>query len=191
MNGRRLAALLVAALALVAAGCGGSSDEASSDTATVAETTTEATTTEDSSTTEDTTTTEDTSTTEDTTTTDETTTETTGGVDTSALTGKCAELAGLGSKLAAATGGQDAGIADVAKLFDELADQVPDEIKADWQVLARNYAKIAAALKGVDLSSGTPNAATLAKLQKLATTLNSQEVQQAATHIEAWVQKNC
>jgi hypothetical protein len=190
MNVRRLAALLVAALALVAAGCGGSSDEASSDTATVAETTTEATTTEDTSTTEDATTTEDTSTTEDTTTTEETT-ETTGGADTSALTGKCAELAGLGSKLAAATGGQDAGIADVAKLFDELADQVPDEIRADWQVLARNYAKIAAALKGVDLSSGTPNAATLAKLQKLATTLNSQEVQQAAAHIEAWVQKNC
>jgi hypothetical protein len=178
MNARRLAALLVAALALVAAGCGGSSDEASSDTATVAETTTETTTTEDTTTTADTATTE------------ETTTETTGG-DTGALTGKCAELAGLGSKLAAATGGQDAGIADVSKLFDEMADQVPDEIKADWQVLARNYAKIAAALKGVDLSSGTPDAATLAKLQKLATTLDSQEVQQAAAHIEAWVQKNC
>jgi hypothetical protein len=175
MNARRLAALLVAALALVVAGCGGSSDEASSDTATAAaETTTE--------------TTAEAATTEDMTTTEETTTDASGAA---ALTGKCAELAGLGSKLAAAMGGQDAGVADVSQLFDELADQVPDEIKADWQVLAQNFQKIADALKGADLSSGTPDAATLAKLQKLATTLNSQEVQQAAANIEAWAKKNC
>ena len=171
MNVRKLGALLVAALALVAAGCGGSSNEASSDT-TTAETTTEATTTAEM------------------TTTDQTSTESS-GAGAAALTGKCTELAGLGSKLAAAMGGQDAGVADVSKLFDEMADQVPDEIKADWQVLARNFAKIAVALKGADLSSGTPDAATLAKLQKLATTLDSQEVRQAAAHIEAWAKKNC
>jgi hypothetical protein len=175
MNARKLAALLVAALALVAAGCGGSSDEGSSDTATVAaeDTTTEATTTEDMTTTE------------------ETTSADTATDASSALTGKCADLAGLGSKLAAAMGGQDSGVADVSQLFDDLADQVPDEIKADWQVLAQNFQKIADALKGADLSSGTPDAATLAKLQKLATTLDSKEVQQAAAHIEAWANKNC
>lgn len=173
MNARRLAALFVAALALVAAGCGGSgSDEASSETATVAaETTTDAKTTEDMTTTE------------------ETTTDAAAG--SAALTGKCADLAGLGSKLAAAMSGQDAGVADVSQLFDELADQVPDEIKADWQILAKNFQKIADALKGADLSSGTPDAASLAKLQKLATTLDSQEVRQAAAHIEAWAKKNC
>jgi hypothetical protein len=171
MNAGRLVALLVAALALVAAGCG-NSDETSSDTATVAtETTTEATTTEDMTTTEQ--------------------TSTSSAAGAAALTGKCAELAGLGSKLAAAMGGQDAGVADVSQLFDELGDQVPDEIKADWQVLAENFQKIADALKGVDLSSGTPDAATLAKLQKLSTTIDSQEVQQAAAHIDAWVKKNC
>jgi hypothetical protein len=175
MNARKLAALLVAALPLVAAGCGGSSDEGSSDTATVAaeDTTTEATTTEDMTTTE------------------ETTSDDTATDASSALTGKCADLAGLGSKLAAAMGGQDSGVADVSQLFDDLADQVPDEIKADWQVLAQNFQKIADALKGADLSSGTPDAATLAKLQKLATTLDSKEVQQAAAHIEAWANKNC
>lgn len=180
MNARKLAALLVAALALVAAGCGGSSDESSSDTTTVAaETTTEETTTEE-------TTTE--ATTEETATTEEATTDDSGMA---ALTGKCAELAGLGSKLAAAMGGQETGVANVSRLFDELADEVPDEIKADWQVLAQNFQKIAEALQGADLSSGTPDAATLAKLQKLATTLDSQEVQQAAAHIEAWTKKNC
>jgi len=175
MNGRRLAALLVAALALVAAGCGGSSDEASSDTTTAAveTTTTEATTTEDMTTTE-------------------TSTDTAANADLGALTGKCAELAGLGTKLAAAMGGQDAGVADVSKVFDELADEVPDEIKADWQVLAENFGKIAEALKGVDLTNGgTPDAETLAKLQELSATLDSQEVQQASAHIEAWVTQNC
>jgi ABC-type Fe3+-hydroxamate transport system substrate-binding protein len=175
MNGRRLAALLVAALALVAAGCGGSSDEAGSDTTTAAveTTTTEATTTEDMTTTE-------------------TSTDTAANADLGALTGKCAELAGLGTKLAAAMGGQDAGVADVSKVFDELADEVPDEIKADWQVLAENFGKIAEALKGVDLTNGgTPDAETLAKLQELSATLDSQEVQQASAHIEAWVTQNC
>ena len=44
MNGRRIAALLIAVLALVAAGCGGSSsDEASSDTETTVATETTAT----------------------------------------------------------------------------------------------------------------------------------------------------
>lgn len=171
MNARKLAALLVAALALVAAGCGGSSNEESSDT-TSAETTTEVTTTAEMTTTE------------------ETSTESS-GAGAAALTGQCAQLAGLGSKLAAAMGGQDAGVTNVSKLFDELADQVPDEIKADWQVLAQNFQKIADALKGADLSSGTPDAATLAKLQKLSTTLDSQEVRQASAHIEAWAKKNC
>jgi hypothetical protein len=176
MKARRLAVLLVAALALVAAGCGGSSDEASSDTDTVAvETTTMDTTT----------------TTEDTATTDDTATDTSSSTDIGALTGKCAELAGLGTKLASAMGGQDAGVENVSKLFDELADEVPDEIKADWQVLAENFGKIAEALKGVDLTSGTPDPETLAKLQALSATLDSQEVQQASAHIEAWVTQNC
>jgi hypothetical protein len=178
MKARRLAALLVAALALVAAGCGGSSDEASSDTDTVAvETTTMDTTT--------------TTTTEDTATTDDTATDTSSSTDIGALTGKCAELAGLGTKLASAMGGQDAGVENVSKLFDELADEVPDEIKADWQVLAENFGKIAEALKGVDLTSGTPDPETLAKLQALSATLDSQKVQQASAHIEAWVTQNC
>jgi hypothetical protein len=175
MKARRLAALLVAALALVAAGCGGSSDEASSDTDTVAVETT----------------TMDTTTTEDTATTDDTETDTSSSTDIGALTGKCAELAGLGTKLASAMGGQDAGVENVSKLFDELADEVPDEIKADWQVLAENFGKIAEALKGVDLTSGTPDAETLAKLQALSATLDSQKVQQASAHIEAWVTQNC
>ena len=174
MNGRRIAALLIAVLALVAAGCGGSSsDEASSNTETTVATETETMATEDT-----------TATTDD----SETSTE----IDLGNLSGECAQFAGISSKMAQSLSGQDANIEDAAKAFDEIADQVPDEIKDDYQVIADNFAKIADALKGVDLTSGqTPSPEALAKLQELSTTMDSAEVQQASQHIEAWVQEHC
>jgi hypothetical protein len=172
VNGRRIAALLIAALALVAAGCGGSSsDEASADT----ETTVAAETTMP----EETTATTDGS-------------ETSTDVDLGNLSGECAQFAGISSKLAQSLSGQDANMEDAAKAFADIADQVPDEIKDDYQVIAENFSKIAEALKGVDLTSGqTPSPEALAKLQELSKTMDSAEVQQASQHIEAWVSEHC
>jgi hypothetical protein len=181
VNGRRIAALLIAVLALVAAGCGGSSsNEASSDTeTTVATETTETMATEDTTAATDTTATTDDS-------------ETSTDIDLGNLSGECKQFAGISSKIAQSLSGQDANIEDAAKAFDEIADQVPDEIKADYRVIAENFAKIAEALKGVDLTSGqTPDPAALAKLQELSTSMNSAEVQQASQHIETWVQEHC
>ena len=80
----------------------------------------------------------------------------------------------------------------MSEVFDELAEQVPEEIRDDYQVLADNFKEFADALKGVDLASGkTPDAETLAKLQEAATSLDSAEVQQASKNIEAWAQANC
>jgi hypothetical protein len=178
VNGRRIAALLIAVLALVAAGCGGSSsDEASSDTETTVAT--ETTATDDTTAMEDTTATTDDS-------------ETSTDIDLGNLSGECAQFAGISSKLAQSLGGQDANIEDAAKAFDDIADQVPDEIKDDYQVIAENFSKIAEALKGVDLTSGqTPSPEALAKLQELSKSMDSAEVQQASQHIEAWVQEHC
>ena len=178
MNPRRIAALLIAVLALVAAGCGGSSsDEASSDTETTVAT--ETTATEDTTATEETTATTDDS-------------ETSTDIDLGNLSGECAQFAGISSKLAQSLSGQDANIEDAAKAFDEIADQVPDEIKDDYQVIADNFAKIADALKVVDLTSGqAPSPEALAKLQELSASMDSAEVQQASQHIEAWVQEHC
>jgi hypothetical protein len=172
VNGRRIAALLIAALALVAAGCGGSSsDEASADT----ETTVAAETTMPEETT---------ATTND--------SETSTDVDLGNLSGECAQFAGISSKLAQSLSGQDANMEDAAKAFADIADQVPDEIKDDYQVIAENFSKIAEALKGVDLTSGqTPSPEALAKLQELSKTMDSAEVQQASQHIEAWVSEHC
>ena len=172
VNGRRIAALLIAVLALVAAGCGGSSsDEASSDTETTVAT--EATATDDMTATDD-------------------DSETSTDVDLGNLSGECAQFAGISSTLAQSLSGQDANIEDAAKAFDEIADQVPDEIKDDYQVIAENFSKIADALKGVDLTSGqAPSPEALAKLQELSASMDSAEVQQASQHIEAWVQEHC
>jgi hypothetical protein len=173
MNGRKMMVLLIAVLALVAAGCGGDSkNEASADTETTVVT--------DTTTSEDTTATTDSSATS----TDET--------SIGDLSGECAEFAGISTKLAESLSGQNADMGAASKAFSEIADQVPDEIKADYQVIADNFAKIAEALKGVDLASGeTPGPEALAKLQELAASMDSAEVQQASQHIEAWVQENC
>jgi hypothetical protein len=171
-----LAALFIAALTLVAAGCGGSSNnEASSDTTTVATDTTAATT--------------DTGMTTETTATD---TGTTGATGQGAPSGKCKDLAELGSKLSQSIAGQSGDLQDASKYIDELAGQVPDEIRPDFQIIARNFKKIAVALKGVQLQSGkTPSPQALAKLQQIVSSMDSAEVRLASAHIEAWAQKNC
>jgi hypothetical protein len=181
MNGRKLMVLLIAVLALVAAGCGG--DSKSEATPATVETTVETDTVAT-----------DTNVAEDTTAADTTATDTTAtsGMDTGALSGRCAEFAGISTKLAESLSGQTADLQQASKLFDEIADQVPDEIKADYQVIAENFKKIAEALKGVDLTSGqAPSPEALAKLQEISASMDSAEVQQATQHIEAWVQKNC
>ena len=57
---------------------------------------------------------------------------------------------------------------------------MPDEIKDDYKVISENFAKIADALKGVDLTSGqAPSPEALAKLQEISSSMDSAEVQQA------------
>lgn len=170
MNARRLVLLLLAVLALAVAGCGG---DDSSDAVAEAETAVEETTSDDDGT-------------EDVETVPETTDE-----DIGELGGECAELAGIGAKLSQTLSGQAGDLDEASKVFDEIAEQVPDEIKADYEVIAENFSKIAEALEGVDLTSGQPDAEAIAKLQELSTTFDSPEVREASSNIEAWVSANC
>lgn len=173
MKARRLALLAFAMLALVAAGCGG--DDTSDTSADADSTVVTATSGDDTNDVED-------------------LTETTGDDDDDIgqLDGKCAELAGIGAKLSQSLSGQSGDLDEASRVFDEIADQVPDEIKADYEVIAENFGKIAEALKDVDLQSGeTPNAEAIAKLQQFATSFDSPEIREATANIEAWTQKNC
>ena len=169
MKARHLLPLLVAALALAAAGCGGDdSSDASGDTTETAVVETETTADDDGTTTDD----------ED--------------VEIGDLSGECAQFAGISSKLSESLSGQDANLEEAARVFDEIADEVPDEIKDDYRVIADNFAKIAEALKDVDLTSGAvPDPEALAKLEELGRTLDSAEVQQATENLEAWARENC
>jgi hypothetical protein len=176
MNGRRLTVLLLAVLALLAAGCGGDdSNEASSDTDTAI---VEQTTGEDTS--------------EDATETSAGEATETNAEDETTVSGECAELAGLGTKIAQAISGSNADVEQASKLFDELASKVPEEIRADFQVIAKNFSKIAEKLKDLNLSAGgTPSPEDLAKLQELTASLSSPEVTAAGQRIQDWAEKNC
>jgi hypothetical protein len=175
------AAVAVAALMLFAAGCGGSSSESSSASA---ETTTSSESTETTSTESS----------------EATTSETTDAAGSTggatALTGACKDMADLGQKygeaLAQAGSGGDTDLSVTASAFSEFADQVPDEIKADFQTLADALSAYAKAMQGLDLQAGeVPSASEVAKLTEAAQSFSATEVTAASSNITAWVEKNC
>ena len=153
MRSTRLTALclaLLAALMLVAAGCGSSSknsaattEAATTEEATTEEATTEATTTEAA-------------------TTEATTTAALGGL---VASGKCKDLQNLGQKYSAALSGSGAGtdLKKTAQVIQEFADDAPSEIKADFQVVADYMSKVAD-VAGNLKPGQTPDPATLQKL---------------------------
>ena len=164
----RLLSILVVALALVAAGCGGSDDESSATTeATVEETLTE-------------------------TSTDDSTTDETTETDISGVLGDedCLALAGVGASIAAAfSGAADSGSQED---LDELASKVPDEIKADVQTLAAAFATYSEKIKDIGIAAGaTPNAQQLQELQAAITSLDQEELTAASQRLEAWSKENC
>jgi hypothetical protein len=169
---------MLAVLALAASGCGGGGKKSA------AATTTEATTTEATvqATTEA-------ATTEAATTQAATTTSKLGGI---ASVKNCRELATLGQKFSAAfTGAANAkDFKTEAKLLREFAAKTPSDIRADFEVLADYLTKIANAAGGLKPGQ-QPDAATIAKLQKLSTEVDQAKLTQASAHLSAWVQKNC
>jgi len=173
-------AVVLAAFALVGAGCGGGDDESAADTDTVVVT--------DTAGTDETT---DETTTEDTTTTDETETDASGGLASGDCVKAVAAFAALSQAVAAAgSSGSDA--EDSARAFQEFADEAPDEIKDDIQVLGDAYASYIAVLSGLGLEQGeTPSADQIQELSQAAETLNKPEVIAASDHFNTWASTNC
>ena len=172
---RRLTiALVVLMLALAGAGCGGG-DEASGTTDTTA---TETTTTDETTTEE--------------TTTDETTTEETTTDGSGLASGECEELVNASAELAqafAAAGGTG-DFGQASDFFDRF--EAPDEIRADFRILADAYAQYAEALQDIGLESGqTPTAEQLQQFQQALTSIDEPNVTAASERISAWVNQNC
>jgi hypothetical protein len=171
-----LAVIALSGLVLAAAGCGSSKHKAA------------ATTTQSGATT-----TEKTATTATTATTSTTTTSKSSGLSGLANASNCAQLAGLSTAFAQAMSGSGSSdIKKTAALLKDFADRTPKEIRPDFEVVAAAYAKMADALKGVDLTSGkTPSPAVIAKLTKLSSEIDSPALSKASANIGAWAQKNC
>ena len=157
----------VVAMSIVAVGCGGGDESASGDT-TATETSTEETTTEE-------------------TTTDGTTTDLSGVF----ADEDCLALVAAAASFSQAFTGTSAS-SDETNAFEELAAKVPDEIKADVQVLAEAYAKYAAEIKDVGIEAGqTPSAEQLQQLQAALASFDQQGVSEASQRLSTWAQTNC
>ncbi len=162
-------AILVTALALVVAGCGGGDDEsAGSD-----ETTIEETTSTDS-------------------TAGETTEETTGTGDLSGILDDedCLKLAGIGASFAQAiTGATDE---EAVEAFQNLVEEVPDEIRADVQALADWFADYSAKVEDIGIEAGqTPTAEQIQQLTAALADTNQEEVTAASERLSTWANENC
>ena len=169
----RWLALFVMALALVAAGCGGSDNEsaATTDETTVEETTSTETTSEDTTASE----------------------ETTDTADLGDVLGDddCLALAGVGATIAQAFSGASDGTASTDEL-EQLADKVPDEIQADVRTLAAAFAAYADKIKDIGITPGaTPSAEQVQQLQSAIASLDQDELTAASQRIQAWATENC
>jgi hypothetical protein len=167
--------IAVLTFAIAGAGCGGGDDEASdTDTTAIVDTTTDDTTTDEA--------------------TDETSTETTDtdtDTGTGNLSGDCLEAVQAYSAALAAAGSGGSS-EDAAESLRAFAEQAPEEIRDDFEVLAQAVGKYFDELQDLGLSSGEqPSAEDIAKLSAAAAAFNDADVQAANENVSAWADENC
>jgi hypothetical protein len=158
-------ALLLLMLALAAAGCGGSGKK-STTAAAVEPATSSATTTESAGT-------------------------TTGGAASTTKSKSCKQLTTLANRVSAAfSNSNPKNIQQNAKILKQFADQTPDQIRPDFELLADDVQKIADSLHGVK-NPNSPTPAERQKIQQAAAQINQAKLTAAIRHISTWSQKNC
>lgn len=116
------------------------------------------------------------------------------------FSGECADFveafgnAGAAVGSAFGGGGSSDDLAQVADYFEEIASNVPEDIRGDFEVFAEAYSDFAQALadSGIDLSdASTANPEDLAALQAVMEAFSAPEVQEASDNISAWVEESC
>lgn len=165
-------AVAVAALPVLAAGCGGSSPSSAGQT--------QQTTTHDMTTTDQMT--------------------TTGSSGTSFASAKnCRDFAGLAAKIAGAvsagSGNPATAVQTESRELQALADAAPADIKGDFQTFATAFSSYLHAIEKAGYEPGqrltAPSAAQLAAFGNAAKVLSSPKLTKAERHLAAWVQANC
>jgi len=171
----RWLSILVLALALVAAGCGGDDESSASDDTTIEETLTDETT-------------------------DETTTDDGDSTDADAdfdfadedCRSLVAAFLGVSQAFAAAAGGTDSELQEQAEAFAEYADDVPEEIQADVQTLADAYGQYIEVIQDAGIQPGQiPTAAQAQELSEALESVGTADVTAASERLSAWTTENC
>jgi hypothetical protein len=165
------AAVLVAGLVAIAAGCGGGSQNRSGTTSLVGTTHSTTATVQQTS---------------------------TGGSSPSFASAKnCQDLAGLAAKVAstvAASGGSANALQTESNELQALANAAPSDIKGDFQTFATAFSSFLHTIQssGYKLGSKTPpTAAQVAQLAKAAKSFDTPKLRQAEQHLNAWAKQNC
>jgi hypothetical protein len=164
------AAVLVAGLIALVAGCGGGSKNSSGPGTTVSGTDTL---------------------------TAVTTSSNSGSGSSFASAKNCQDLAGIAAKAAsavAASGGSTAAFQTEANELQALANAAPSDIKGDFQTFATAFSGFLHTIQssGYKIGSKTPpTAAQLAQLSKAAKSFNTPQLRQAEQHLTAWGKQNC
>ena len=174
-------AVPVAALLLVIAGCGGSSNSAEDSTTAIESTGgTDTTAGTDTGAGTDTTSSADTT-----------------DSDLEVSFEGCPELTDLSAEVSkafqtATSGTGEADLDAIVDAYDKFSDEAPEEIRDAFKTLAGAFEQYAEVLGDIDLSSGeTPTADDVAKMAEAAKSFSDAKLTAATAEIEAWVQKNC
>lgn len=123
-----------------------------------------------------------------------------GDVAASAFAGDCAAFvnafAGAGASVGSAFSGTSdaADLEKVAEYFEEVADKLPKDIRADFQIFAQAYADFAKAMAEANIDFSNPasmNPEALAELEKLGKAFEDSKVQEASDRVQAYVDANC
>ena len=94
--------------------------------------------------------------------------------------------------IAQASSGSDQDLETTAKAFENFANQVPDEIRAQFKVIAAAFAKYIQVIKDLDLKPGaTPSAGDIAKLTQASQSLDNAQVKAANEAVTKWATDNC
>ena len=90
----------------------------------------------------------------------------------------------------ALSGGSD-DIEEVASYFEEVTENLPEEIQDDFGVFAEAYTEFARAMADSDIDPQAADPEALAELQEIMSEFSSAEVQEASSNIQAYITENC
>ena len=107
---------------------------------------------------------------------------------------ECNKLARLGAEFSQAMTGaaNSKDVEEQVRLFEDFADQTPEDVRDDFQVLAEEYSKIAQALSDANFQSGEqPDPEAVQKFQEAMQSVDQKRLDEATTNIEQWMKENC